>query len=367
MPRPAVEDRRAARSRRRNREWRDRARARRRASGRAGDGDRRLAGCARGCGRERAANGARDRRCASGTSSAGFPTGRGIVVVSNPPYVLPEEIDALEPEVRDWEPREALVGVGATEAVARGALDVLGKAVRSCSRSAAADAGRVASDARRARIRGCDDDHGPGRARSRRRGSARGVSTVDDVAAAVEAGKLVVIPTDTVYGLACRPDREEAVRALSALKRAVARAADRARRVRSRPARRADPGARRRDARPRRVHARPPEPGASAPVARRRPAGHDRRAHPGSRAVLPPSSSRASAWSPRRARTCTAERIRGESATSRARSSTAVAAVLDVGELPGTPSTVLDLTGAEPRVLREGAVSAAEALARYAK
>lgn len=39
-------------------------------------------------------------------------------------------------------------------------------------------------------------------------------------------------------------------------------------------------------------------------------------------------------------------------------------AVLDGGELPGTPSTVLDLTGAEPRVLREGAVAAADALAR---
>jgi len=39
-------------------------------------------------------------------------------------------------------------------------------------------------------------------------------------------------------------------------------------------------------------------------------------------------------------------------------------AVVDGGELPGTPSTVLDLTGAEPRVLREGAVPAAEALDR---
>ena len=44
-----------------------------------------------------------------------------------------------------------------------------------------------------------------------------------------------------------------------------------------------------------------------------------------------------------------------------------LAAVLDAGTLPGVPSTVLDLTGAEPRVLREGAVPAAEALARYAK
>ena len=39
---------------------------------------------------------------------------------------------------------------------------------------------------------------------------------------------------------------------------------------------------------------------------------------------------------------------------------------VDGGELPGTPSTVLDLTGAEPRVLREGAVSAREALERAA-
>jgi L-threonylcarbamoyladenylate synthase len=40
------------------------------------------------------------------------------------------------------------------------------------------------------------------------------------------------------------------------------------------------------------------------------------------------------------------------------------AAELDLGALPGTPSTVLDLTGAEPRVLREGAVPAADALGR---
>jgi L-threonylcarbamoyladenylate synthase len=41
----------------------------------------------------------------------------------------------------------------------------------------------------------------------------------------------------------------------------------------------------------------------------------------------------------------------------------ACGAVIDGGELGGTPSTVLDLTGEEPRVLREGAVPAAEALA----
>jgi L-threonylcarbamoyladenylate synthase len=42
----------------------------------------------------------------------------------------------------------------------------------------------------------------------------------------------------------------------------------------------------------------------------------------------------------------------------------AAAVVVDGGELPGAPSTVLDLTGPEPAVLREGAVSAADALAR---
>ena len=41
------------------------------------------------------------------------------LVVSNPPYVTPEEIDGLEPEVRDWEPRAALVATGAHEELAR--------------------------------------------------------------------------------------------------------------------------------------------------------------------------------------------------------------------------------------------------------
>ena len=33
----------------------------------------------------------------------------------------------------------------------------------------------------------------------------------------------------------------------------------------------------------------------------------------------------------------------------------ACGAIVDAGELPGLPSTVLDLTGDEPRVLRQGA------------
>lgn len=39
-------------------------------------------------------------------------------------------------------------------------------------------------------------------------------------------------------------------------------------------------------------------------------------------------------------------------------------AAIDAGELPGVPSTLIDLAGDEPRVLREGAVTEAEALER---
>jgi L-threonylcarbamoyladenylate synthase len=40
----------------------------------------------------------------------------------------------------------------------------------------------------------------------------------------------------------------------------------------------------------------------------------------------------------------------------------AATALVDGGELPGTPSTVIDVTGGEPVVLREGAVPADQAL-----
>jgi release factor glutamine methyltransferase len=44
--------------------------------------------------------------------------GRFELVVANPPYVLQEEIEALEPEVRDWEPRAALIDRGQTQRLA---------------------------------------------------------------------------------------------------------------------------------------------------------------------------------------------------------------------------------------------------------
>jgi release factor glutamine methyltransferase len=52
-------------------------------------------------------------------------TGPFDLVVSNPPYVEPAELGTLEPEVRLWEPREALVDDGQTDRIAEGARGVL--------------------------------------------------------------------------------------------------------------------------------------------------------------------------------------------------------------------------------------------------
>lgn len=47
------------------------------------------------------------------------------LVVSNPPYVDEAELAGLEPEVRDWEPRGAIVDRGQTRRIAEEARDVL--------------------------------------------------------------------------------------------------------------------------------------------------------------------------------------------------------------------------------------------------
>jgi release factor glutamine methyltransferase len=57
--------------------------------------------------------------------TAGLPAGPYDLVVANPPYVPADEVDRLAPEVRDWEPRPALVDAGQSDAVARAARRVL--------------------------------------------------------------------------------------------------------------------------------------------------------------------------------------------------------------------------------------------------
>jgi release factor glutamine methyltransferase len=57
--------------------------------------------------------------------SDGLPGGPYDLVASNPPYVEPDELEELQPEVRDWEPHAALVGHGLTETIARAAQEAL--------------------------------------------------------------------------------------------------------------------------------------------------------------------------------------------------------------------------------------------------
>jgi release factor glutamine methyltransferase len=60
-----------------------------------------------------------------GDVAAGLPGGPYDLIVSNPPYVHADELELLAPEVRDWEPREALLDAGQTQAVIEGARAVL--------------------------------------------------------------------------------------------------------------------------------------------------------------------------------------------------------------------------------------------------
>lgn len=192
------------------------------------------------------------------------------------------------------------------------------------------------------------------------------MSDVLATVAAIRAGSLVVIPTDTVYGLACDPFREEAVRMLSELKgrppgqptALVAAGIDQLvaevpelhglvlptgpyTLVVRNPARRFPWLA---GTRPDTIGVRLPElTGVSREVLDR--VG----------LLAATSANRHGEPDPGRLDDVPAEILN------------MVAATLDGGELPGTPSTVLDLTGEEPRVLREGVVPAREALDRVAE
>jgi release factor glutamine methyltransferase len=73
---------------------------------------------------------------------AGLP-GPFDLVASNPPYVRSQEIAGLEPEVREWEPRSALVAPGMTLELARLAFGVLapgGRLVLECADGRAGEA-----------------------------------------------------------------------------------------------------------------------------------------------------------------------------------------------------------------------------------
>jgi tRNA threonylcarbamoyl adenosine modification protein (Sua5/YciO/YrdC/YwlC family) len=187
---------------------------------------------------------------------------------------------------------------------------------------------------------------------------------VDEAVEAIEAGKPVVLPTDTVYGLCARPDaaatlarlkgRDETqplallAAGVDTLFGKVPELRDQATLVRAllpgrltlilpNPARRYDwlTGSR-----PDAIGVRVPElEGAAREIVER--VG----------AVAATSANLHGGPDPRRLEEVPDE-IRG------------AAVLVDGGELLGAPSTVVDLTGPEPKVLREGAVPAAVVLER---
>jgi L-threonylcarbamoyladenylate synthase len=195
------------------------------------------------------------------------------------------------------------------------------------------------------------------------------VSAGEQALEAIRAGKPVVLPTDTVYGLVADGYRERPARALYALKRRpegmplallaadvdtlldavpelLGRAAVVARALLPGPYTLVLPNPARRfrwlsGCSPTTIGVRVPDlPGETRTVVER--AG----------LLASTSANLHGGPDPRRL-----EDVPGEIALR-------AGALLDGGELPGTPSTVLDVTGLEPVVLREGAVPASEALAR---
>lgn len=195
---------------------------------------------------------------------------------------------------------------------------------------------------------------------------------IDEVVAAVKAGKPVILPTDTVYGLCADAYREGPVRRLYTLKQ--------------RP-----------ETMPTAMLAADLEAILDAiPELRGRAAVMARALLPGPYTLVLPNPGRRFRWLggtrpdtigvrvPDLPDECRAvlERVGVVAATSanvHGASDPAriedvpdeirnfVAAILDTGTLPGTPSTVIDLTGREPQVLREGAVAGDEARARIAR
>jgi release factor glutamine methyltransferase len=67
------------------------------------------------------------------------------LIVSNPPYVRPEEVTGLEPEVARFEPREALIAHGVTEAIVEQALPRLAPGAPLVLETADGDAHDVAA------------------------------------------------------------------------------------------------------------------------------------------------------------------------------------------------------------------------------
>lgn len=192
---------------------------------------------------------------------------------------------------------------------------------------------------------------------------------VDEAVEAIRAGKPVVLPTDTVYGLCATPHRPEAVPSLYRLKgraeqQPTALVASNlavlfdcvpelrdgggplARALLPAPLTLVLPNPARRFSWL--TGSRPDTIGVRVPAVE----GEARAIIERVGAVAATSANLAGGADPRRLDDVPEEIRSG------------CAALVDGGELPGVPSTVVDLTGPEPLILREGAVPAAEVLDR---
>lgn len=190
---------------------------------------------------------------------------------------------------------------------------------------------------------------------------------IDSAVAAIRAGKTVVLPTDTVYGLCASPYSEAAVRKLSKLKQRGEQqpiaivANDVEMLFELVPELRGRPGAIARELFPgpytlvlpnpaRRYRwltgSRPETIGVRVPPL----AGYARQVLDRVGAVAATSANLTGMPDPRRVSDIPQSILDG------------VAEVVDDGELPGTPSTVIDFTTPEPTVIRAGAGDVERAL-----
>ena len=144
------------------------------------------------------------------------------LIVSNPPYVREAEWPGLAPEITLYEPREALLGgpdgLDVIRDLVPAAAEALVRGGRSRSRSARASHARSRRcSRRRACVRSRPNATWPaspgwceaGVDLGRRRCGVRAVH---------RGGGVAVFPTDTLYGVGCRPDDEAAVARVYALK-----------------------------------------------------------------------------------------------------------------------------------------------------
>jgi L-threonylcarbamoyladenylate synthase len=197
------------------------------------------------------------------------------------------------------------------------------------------------------------------------------VSLTDDIVEALRAGEVVVLPTDTVYGLCGDPNQVDAVRKLHELKERPAElpvalvASNLEAVLEAVPELRGRPAALAAALLPGAFTLVLPNPAGRFPSLTG--------VHPGTIGVrVPdlPADTRA-VLDRVGVVTATSANVHGgpdpatvEEIPEGIRKG--VSAILDAGPLPGTPSTVIDLTGTEPRILREGAVSADDALTAIA-